>query len=387
MAIGSTRTCDPSRMKIHILTTRLPPNFDGIADHTRHIATGLAASAEVTTLISRSHPFDPIPGVEIAACYTRDDFASLQAVAERVAKDRSDWLILQYAPVSLHSTEWAGRQWLGMIRRCKSLSPNIRFAIIVHETEPQIIAPRNPIRRWLGRSQLSGFLHVADLIISPLNSFIESTRARFPEKKYLLHPVGSNIPRVHADREIQRQRFGFGPESIVLGLFGRGNPSRILDRVELAESALRESGFQPVIFHVGKDDGAMTRRFKGKGIIQAGMLPPEETSRTFSAMDIYLAPYNDGVSFRRSSLLAAMQHGLPIVGTIGGASDPLFIREQGNSMLLAPLDSPEAFAAHALALARDAELRRRIGCAAESLFNREFSWERIVSDLSKSLNV
>jgi glycosyltransferase involved in cell wall biosynthesis len=105
-----------------------------------------------------------------------------------------------------------------------------------------------------------------------------------------------------------------------------------------------------------------------------------------AAIDVYLAPLSDGVSTRRGSMMAGLEHGLAIVGTRGEATDEVLAREHGRAMLLADVNAMPAFEAHVRTLLVDAERRRELGSAAEALYEREFAWPRIAEKLMAILS-
>jgi glycosyltransferase involved in cell wall biosynthesis len=91
-------------------------------------------------------------------------------------------------------------------------------------------------------------------------------------------------------------------------------------------------------------------------------------------MDLYLAPFVAGVSTRRGSFMAALQHGVPTVATAGAQTDPILHRNDGNAFVLRPETDVDAFAEIAFALQNDPDRRRQIGRAARRLYRNEFDW-------------
>jgi glycosyltransferase involved in cell wall biosynthesis len=102
-------------------------------------------------------------------------------------------------------------------------------------------------------------------------------------------------------------------------------------------------------------------------------------------MDVYCAPFDEGASTRRGSLLAGLQHGLPTVSTVGRRTDQALRAEHESALLLAPDDEPQAFAACVVQLATNPPLRREVGRAAEAFFETTFSWPVIANQLLAGL--
>src|SRR5207244_8988104 len=59
-----------------------------------------------------------------------------------------------------------------------------------------------------------------------------------------------------------------------------------------------------------------------------GALSTEDISRHVSACDVMLQPYQDGVSGRRTSVMTALAHGVPIVTTQGKATERCWTESQ-----------------------------------------------------------
>ena len=79
----------------------------------------------------------------------------------------------------------------------------------------------------------------------------------------------------------------------------------------------------------------------------------------------------DGVSTRRGSVMAALQHGVAVIGTAGPLTDPV-LRAAGAAIRLTEVGEPERFAAAAAALAADPAGRAALGAAGRDLYAREF---------------
>jgi glycosyltransferase involved in cell wall biosynthesis len=98
-----------------------------------------------------------------------------------------------------------------------------------------------------------------------------------------------------------------------------------------------------------------------------------------SACDLMIQPYPDGVTTRRTSIMAPLSHGVPAVTTSGRQTEP-FWRDCG-ALALAPVGDTEAFVRTAQELIEDQEKRTRISTAATSLYHRTFDIQEIVATL------
>jgi glycosyltransferase involved in cell wall biosynthesis len=119
-------------------------------------------------------------------------------------------------------------------------------------------------------------------------------------------------------------------------------------------------------------------------VIRPGAVSLDELGDHLAAADIFVAPFVDGVSMRRTTVVAALQHGLPVVGTRGHLTDPSLADEQG-SLHLSPPAEPATLAANVAELVGDEGARRRAGGCARELYRRRFAWNVIAERLVREL--
>ena len=103
-----------------------------------------------------------------------------------------------------------------------------------------------------------------------------------------------------------------------------------------------------------------------------------EVSANLLAADAVVMPYRDGVSFRRTTLIAALRHGCPIISTT--PNDPASIPEikPGVNMLLAQPHNADSLAQTLALLANDNALRDRLSHGAKTLGDL-FEWYKIAN--------
>jgi glycosyltransferase involved in cell wall biosynthesis len=103
-------------------------------------------------------------------------------------------------------------------------------------------------------------------------------------------------------------------------------------------------------------------------------------------MDLHLTPFIDGVSTRRGSFLAGLQHGLPTVATRGPLTDDLLIEAGGEALLLADIDDADGFARHAVTLLQHPDRRSALGQAGQILFDEALSMDVTVERFLHALD-
>jgi glycosyltransferase involved in cell wall biosynthesis len=376
----------PLAPRINLISPALPPKLNGIGDYTARLAECLARSAvRVKVLAGVGPQSEPIPGVEITHSFSPQQRRSVYDVADAIINDRPDWVILQFQQFAYG--RWGLNPFLPRaMERVRRFCPRTRLAVMFHEDFVPPINWKFVIMRIWQRWQFRALGRLADAVLFSIDPWVRRYRSWFPDKPVIHLPVGSNIPRVAIGLRQAKARLGIGDDCVVLGVFGAIHASRNIPWLQAAINTAERSGREAVLLYIGPDASRARELVAHIPVIAEGPLPPDEVSRRLAAVDVYLAPFSDGVSTRRGSMMAGLQHGLATVGTRGELTDAMLGAEDGKALLLSDVGSVDAFARNVITLLADAHLRRRLGAAAQALYQREFAWPRIADRLLSALN-
>ena len=114
-----------------------------------------------------------------------------------------------------------------------------------------------------------------------------------------------------------------------------------------------------------------------------GYLPAPEASQAFSAADVLALPFSDGISERRTTLMAGLQHGLAVVTTVGHNTGSEL--RTANWLALTPAEDGFAFSRVVGDLLRDGPTRARLAVAGKAKHDRDFAWPVIANRLRQCL--
>ncbi len=133
---------------------------------------------------------------------------------------------------------------------------------------------------------------------------------------------------------------------------------------------------------VGRGSEAFVRELEGDSwlrgrVIATGELEPPEIAAHLLACDVLVQPYPDGVSSRRTTVMAGLALGVPIVTNEGAISEPWW-RETGAVEMT---QSPEGYAEAVNAVLSDPSRASSMGERGRSLYAKCFSLERTVRTL------
>ena len=328
--------------------------IDGIGDYCERLESALrAAGAEARTLAWRSRGIDVAEGD----------------------------LILQYNPFSFGRWGFAPRLPFDMMS-LKRRRPHVRQAVMVHEAFVPIVSAKSLVMGAWQRLQLRAVLWVADVVMVSTSSWAPLLPASCQP---IAVPVGSNLPDRRERRELRRRALGVHAGALVLATFGSDHPSHLLDHVVAAANALAARHERVILLYLGAGTRALDGLDAAVAVHRPGRQSEDELATELSAADIYLAAFVDGLSTRRTTLMAALQHALPVVGTDGPLTEPR-LRTEDAAIRWTPTGDPKRFADATLELAGDAALRQRRGAAARALYDRRFSWELIAQSVLAALS-
>ena len=111
-----------------------------------------------------------------------------------------------------------------------------------------------------------------------------------------------------------------------------------------------------------------------------GALDRAEAACAIAACDVALQPYPDGVTTRRTSVMAPVALGVPTVTSHGALTEPVW--SEGRPVILAPASDSRAHVTAAASLLNDEAMRRQVGAQGRQLYEERFSIERTASVLA-----
>ncbi|MFN0072975.1 MAG: glycosyltransferase [Chloroflexota bacterium] len=369
---------------IFLLTGEFPPRVGGIADYTARLAEHLSADGlDVTVLVGSDHPLEQA-GPPLAHRVERLDdrynsWRLLPAVARRLSGGPAIVHIqYQTAAFGMHPAIHALPLWLRL------RVPGARVVVTCHDVRVPYLFPKaGPLRELVTHGLIDGS-HAA------IFSDADDRHWAGARPNHWLIPIGSGIPVV----PLQCAAVDPTPGVFRLGYFGFMNSSKGITTLLEAVSALAASGRTIRLVFIGDalGDADMTnartrqsiddaiRRLNLVGLIErTGTLSLRDVSRAIQACDALALPFEDGASYRRSSLTAALVHGRPVITTLaptGKNGLPGF--ESGVSVLMVPPGDAAALAGSIELLIGDASLRARLAQGA-AVASTRLQWPSIAA--------
>jgi glycosyltransferase involved in cell wall biosynthesis len=360
-------------MRLAVLASESPGRLDAIREYSVSLVEALRVRPEVEAdLLLRGDD----------GRWTKRGPES-QSFEERSQLADRDAVVVQYNPFLWG--RWGFAPWLpATVAGMRRAAARPTIALMVHEPYVPMTDWRTTAMGLWQRLQLFTLRANADLVFASIEAWAEGFRRSLPRRPVYHLPVGSNFPDESASRAEERSRLGLDSDTVVLAALGTGHPSRLMEYVAASGNAVARERGRCVVFNLGAGAPPLGDLGPRVELHEPGALPAVQLARRLAAADVFLAPFVDGVSTRRGSLMAALQHGLPVVGTEGRLTCGA-LRGAPSALRLVAVDRADLFVESALRLARRAEERRTLGDAARELYARCFDWpvvaERMLSVL------
>ena len=324
-------------MDVALVVGRDEPRHDGVADYVHRLADHLPAHGVQPRVVEAG--------------------GRVGAAARELDRLRPDLVHVQVAPSAYGFSPAVG------------LLPGLVRAPVVttlHEygwwSWPKAVpdAVWGPLeRRGLWDRETGRLTTAARAVLATTPGHAEVVRARMGVQARVV-PIGPNVERVPADRARTRARYGLPEREPVVVFFGFVHPVKGVRWLLRAVRALRERahpGLRLVVaggFESLALPGQQARDFEAEiradiaalGLEQAvtvtGWVPAEEVSALLQAADVAALPFTAGLTTKSGSLLAVLDHDLPLVGTRGPGTEPAL----EAAALLGPVRESEVLAAN-----------------------------------------
>jgi glycosyltransferase involved in cell wall biosynthesis len=201
-------------------------------------------------------------------------------------------------------------------------------------------------------------------------------------------PVPASVPTTASAarvREIRRE-LSVAPDAIVVGHFGSYG-SLIAEPLApiVKRLAARHANWTWVMLGRGADRFVESMDAGSRplnAIVARPNLSADEVSNHLGALDAVVLPFPDGISTRRTSAMAALAVGAPIVTTSGPSTESIW--RLSDTVVLAGAH-PETIADATTTLISDGDRRARLAARGRALYQERFDVGRLADTLSRSV--
>ncbi|WNG44195.1 glycosyltransferase family 4 protein [Archangium minus] len=382
----SGRHQDARSVSWHLITGEFPPQPGGVSDYTWQVAEGLAREGCAVHVWAPGEPQDTLSPKGVTVHRLPEGFGvrglgRLERELERLPGPKR--LVVQYVP---HAFGYRAMNvpfalWLARRRRDE-------VWMFFHE----VCFPwgwklpwRHNVLGAVTRAMAAIVLARAERVfVSTLwwNRLLHAPPRRVPIEWL---PVPSNLPTQPPASAVASIRGSLrtAPETVLIGHLGTYGDLIAGMLEEVLPPLLRQDSRRVAVL-AGRGgprfaEQLIARHSELAGRVRAlGGLPGDELSATLKACDVLLQPFPDGLSTRRSSAMAGLALGVPLVSNTGPATEPPW--HGSGALALAPEPTSAAVRKAAEDLLSAPETWPAFGQRAADFYTENFS-------LAHTLNV
>jgi glycosyltransferase involved in cell wall biosynthesis len=379
-----------SASRWHIITSEYPPQLGGVSDYTKLVAIGLAAQGEEVHVWC--------PGA-VGVCPQLEGITIHRELGKLTSRDllRVGQELNQFADPRRVLVQWVphGYGFSSMnVMFCwwlwnRAARHGDRVEIMVHEAYLEFRATswRQSAAALVHRFMTVFLLRAAERVWLSIPEWERRWRpyALGRQISFQWLPIPSNIPVVDNPKKSDSVRKRYIAEgNTLIGHFGTfGWPITSL-LAPILLGLVDDSAKQTVLLM-----GIGSEQFRAElvrdhprlaGSVHAtGTLLPDDLSCHLAACDLLIQPYPDGVSSRRTSFMAGLEHGKPIVTTIGPLTEPFW--SETGALAMALVEDLNRFVHLVQMLREDVVERTKLGQAARALYQERFHISHTIAAL------
>jgi glycosyltransferase involved in cell wall biosynthesis len=372
-----------------ILTGEYPPACGGLGDYTAQLAAALTAAGDRVTVATPGAPSDLRPADGVRLLPLPDHFGPAARVvldAHVAAMQRPHCMLVQYVPnaFGLKGANVGFCSWL--LRRARDHGDDVR--VMFHEPYFYFGWDR-PYRNVLAVVQrgMAAILQRASRQVyystDAWDAYLRPLRPAGTPRLTL--PIPASIPCCGSAGHARAYRLELGvPAGVgLVGHFGTYGPHIAVPLAQALTALLAGARTSALCIGAGSEKFAAGLRASHpelEGRVHAtGRVDAAEAAVRIAACDLMLQPYPDGVTTRRTSVMAALVNGRPVVTTSGALTENVW--EGTGAVALAPADDMDALADAARSLLMDPHALSDLAARGLRAYLAQFSLDHTVKQL------
>ena len=320
----------------HIVTPELPPDCGGVGDYTAQVATGLSENGDRVTVYSPPQS-SSWKGPETVEVVTLGDWFGPRSEAElatRLDREPSSRLLIQYVP-AVFGRRAANVPFCRWLRSRGRAGSDLR--VMFHEPYSYFDwRPDHILKAVAQRAMARTLLDGASMVYLPTDTWRRYLSDYGPEPiaRALTLPIPSSIPRLDGGEAVRAMRAAaLGEATLLLGHFGTYG-KHVAPPLRHAIYDLLTSDPQVAMMCTGAGSDSFAESMRvaypafRRRITGTGRASANDISVWLQACDLLVQPYPDGVTTRRTSVMAALSNARAVVTSDGPLTENVW-RETG----------------------------------------------------------
>ncbi len=368
-------------MRVGIVTGEYPPMQGGIGAYTHILAHEMQRQGTGVSIFTDHRASSIDPDILIMNWMKSWGINSLSLINQWAREFTADIINIQFQTAAYHMSPW-----IHFLPRFTKIPVVTTFHDLRH---PYLFPKAGGLR---DRIVMELAQKSAGVIVTNHEDYARLTKV---EHKRLI-PIGSNIRQpLPDDFEVEKWRseVGASPNDFLIAYFGLFNQTKGLETLVDSLADLRRNRVPVRLVLVGGGTGSsdptneeyfdsLKAQIKRLGLVAfihwTGYLENEsDVGAYLAASDVVALPFLDGASYRRGSLMAAIQYGCAIISTTPTIKIPAF--KNGENILLVPPSDKNALTAALEEVRQSPDLRLLLQLGASEL-SKQFDWSKITQE-------
>lgn len=372
----------------HLITGEYPPLFGGVSEYTRQVARALVEAGDrVTVWAPEAVGVCPEEG-GVTVRHLSGTFGpqALRQLSNALRCERRPFrLLVQYVPqmYGYRGVNLAFCLWLSSLHRYR---PWVMFHEVAfpwgqsYSARQHLLSGGQQFMAWL-------LLRRCRRVFVSIPGWEPMLRRLLPRgRRPEWLPIPSNLPVTAAPAARAALRATLVPQGgFLLGHFGTYGEA-VAPLLTAVLPAVLERHENRRVLLLGRGSCRFAKKvqcghpYLAHRLVSAGEQPPDAAAGYLSACDLLIQPFSDGVSSRRTTLMAGLALGVPIVTNRGHLTEPLW---SGGAVALTDSPSARAYQEAVTTVLESSTELERLGRAGADCYRRWFALERTVSILRK----
>jgi glycosyltransferase involved in cell wall biosynthesis len=193
-------------------------------------------------------------------------------------------------------------------------------------------------------------------------------------------PISIGDPPAPTQPQIDRIRKDAGA-AVLVGYLG-GYGEEIRDHLRAAVSAVRSASPAAIVLCMGRGGREFAAAFSDPRVCGTGELAEDAITASVAACDLVIAPFEEGITMRRTSVLRSLAAGVPVVTTRGRYTEALWT--ETGSVALVPAGDAHALADTCARLLSSPGEARALGARGRAVYETRFSPAALIAALTSS---
>jgi glycosyltransferase involved in cell wall biosynthesis len=366
----------------HLIAPEYPPVCGGVGDYAALVADGLAGAGDRVHVWHPAPSIDPAIGSRAVVHRLPDRFGpKSRSTLDAALRAEPGIVLVQYVP-GAYGARGLNVPFCRWLARVRESGTDVR--VMFHEPFFYfgLSRPWRNVFAAVQRAMAAILLRASTRVYYSTETWTRLLAPYGPQAGVEVLPIPATLPVDVPPDAIAAAR-GRRRGAFVIGHFGTYG-EHVGRQLEAILPALLRRLPDARVLLVGSGGESFARALPPdvRGRVDAtGRLPGVEAAAALRACDLLVQPYPDGVTTRRTSVMAALTTAVPVITTAGPLTERVWA--ETSAVALAPVGDVPALVETATRLAGDPPARAALGARGRDLYDARFALDVTIARMRR----